>query len=220
MDNNKKITITINDREYKIDPGQTIMQAADEGGFRIPRLCYHPRLSIEGACRVCIVEVEGMRNLVRLVLLSRSTRGWSCTRTRPRSAQSAATSSSCCSTTTPRTATPASATATASCSAWPTPWASASGYFDGRAEALREGLSGAAVIRDPDKCILCGRCVRMCGEVQEVAALGQVDRGLQHRRHAGVRRARSPTASASAAGSASTSARPPRSSRRTTPGLF
>ncbi|MBD3176419.1 MAG: ferredoxin, partial [Armatimonadia bacterium] len=34
------------------------------------------------------------------------------------------------------------------------------------------------VMRDPDKCILCGRCVRVCGEIQEVAALGQVHRGF------------------------------------------
>ena len=64
MDNNKKITITINDKQYKVDSGQTIMQAADTCGYRIPRLCYHPKLSIEGACRVCIVQVEGMKNFV------------------------------------------------------------------------------------------------------------------------------------------------------------
>ena len=60
----EKIKITINDREYEVRPNQTIMQAADSVGFRLPRLCYHPKLSIEGACRVCIVEVEGMRNFV------------------------------------------------------------------------------------------------------------------------------------------------------------
>ena len=61
---NSKITIAINDQEYKVDPGQTIMQAADKCGYRIPRLCYHPKRSIEGACRVCIVQVEGIRNYV------------------------------------------------------------------------------------------------------------------------------------------------------------
>src|SRR4030042_636072 len=60
----KQITITINDRQYKVDSGQTIMQAADKCGYRIPRLCYHPKLSVEGACRVCIVQVEAMKNFV------------------------------------------------------------------------------------------------------------------------------------------------------------
>ncbi len=58
------ITIYIDDKPYQVEPDQTIMQAADHVGFRIPRLCYHPKLSIEGACRVCIVEVEGMKNYV------------------------------------------------------------------------------------------------------------------------------------------------------------
>ena len=60
----KLITITINGKSYQVEPNQTIMQAADKLGFHIPRLCYHPKLSIEGACRVCIVEVEGMKNYV------------------------------------------------------------------------------------------------------------------------------------------------------------
>ena len=48
----KPIKIHINGKPYTIESGQTIMQAADKLGFKIPRLCYHPKLSIEGACRV------------------------------------------------------------------------------------------------------------------------------------------------------------------------
>src|ERR1035437_3763605 len=60
----KTISIYMNEKVHQVQPGQTIMQAADLLGYHIPRLCYHPRLSIEGSCRVCIVEVEGMRNYV------------------------------------------------------------------------------------------------------------------------------------------------------------
>ena len=74
MDNTKKITITINDKQYKVDPGQTIMQAADKCGYHIPRLCYHPKLSIEGACRVCIVAGRRDEELRGLVLLPRGRR--------------------------------------------------------------------------------------------------------------------------------------------------
>ena len=62
MENQIKIHVDKND--YTISGGQTIMHALDSLGFRVPRLCYHPKLSIEGACRVCIVEVEGVRNYV------------------------------------------------------------------------------------------------------------------------------------------------------------
>ena len=45
MDNTKKIAITINDREYKVDSGQTIMQAADKCGYHIPLACVITRSS-------------------------------------------------------------------------------------------------------------------------------------------------------------------------------
>ena len=58
------VTLTIDGVAVTVPKGATIMQAADTVGIRIPRLCYHPRLSIEGACRVCVVDVQGARNLV------------------------------------------------------------------------------------------------------------------------------------------------------------
>ena len=57
------VTRTIDGVTVTVPEGATIMEAADKAGIHIPRLCYHPELSIAGACRVCIVEVEGMRNL-------------------------------------------------------------------------------------------------------------------------------------------------------------
>ena len=56
-------TLTIDGREATAEPGMTVMQAADRAGLRIPRLCYHPELEPFAGCRVCVVEVEGMRTL-------------------------------------------------------------------------------------------------------------------------------------------------------------
>ena len=50
----KLINISVDNKPYSIEEGQSIMQALDSLGFHIPRLCYHPKLSIEGACRVCV----------------------------------------------------------------------------------------------------------------------------------------------------------------------
>ena len=45
--------------------GATIMEAAEKSlGIKIPRLCYHPKLSMQGSCRVCIVEVKGVNGYV------------------------------------------------------------------------------------------------------------------------------------------------------------
>jgi NADH-quinone oxidoreductase subunit G len=58
------ITITINDRHYQVDENQTIIQAAVKHNIEIPYFCWHPKLSVSGNCRMCLVEVEQMPKLV------------------------------------------------------------------------------------------------------------------------------------------------------------
>ncbi len=173
-----KIKIYINNKEYEVAADQTIMQAADSLGFRIPRLCYHPKLSIEGACRVCIVEVEGVRNfvascafpiadgmrihtntaelrrarrdIVELLLDNHPLDCHTCERD-------------------------------GNCELQRLAYAMGirKRHFEGERKNYEEDLSSHSVIRNPDKCILCGRCVRMCSEVQKVNCLAQAHRGFQ-----------------------------------------
>ncbi|MCK7512815.1 MAG: 2Fe-2S iron-sulfur cluster-binding protein [Desulfobacterales bacterium] len=49
--------MNIDGREAKGKRGQTILEVANEHGIYIPTLCYHPKISKTGACRVCIVRV-------------------------------------------------------------------------------------------------------------------------------------------------------------------
>jgi len=60
----EKITITMNGRQVSARDGMTILEAAQENGIDIPTLCYSPELTPIGACRVCVVEVEGSKALV------------------------------------------------------------------------------------------------------------------------------------------------------------
>lgn len=53
------ITLTINDSEVSVEPGTTIISAAEKAGIVIPHYCWHPALSIAGSCRLCLVEIEG-----------------------------------------------------------------------------------------------------------------------------------------------------------------
>jgi formate dehydrogenase alpha subunit len=57
------ITLTINDQEVKAKKGRTVLEAALEAGIYIPTLCHHPSLPPYGSCRMCLVEIEGMRGL-------------------------------------------------------------------------------------------------------------------------------------------------------------
>ncbi len=58
------ITVKINGRPYQAESGQTILEVARQHEIDIPTLCYHPKLSIVGACRMCVVEVTGGRGLM------------------------------------------------------------------------------------------------------------------------------------------------------------
>ncbi len=57
-------TLTIDDQQVTVDPGTTILEAARKLGIFIPHYCYHPRLTIVDACRMCLVEVKGAPKLV------------------------------------------------------------------------------------------------------------------------------------------------------------
>ena len=59
-----KITITLDGSQVSGRQGMTILEVAQENGVDIPTLCYHQKLSPIGACRICVVEVEGSRTLV------------------------------------------------------------------------------------------------------------------------------------------------------------
>ncbi len=173
-----EITIYINNNPYKVEDGQTIMQCADKLGFHIPRLCYHPQLSIEGACRVCIVEVEGMRNyaasctfpvkdgmrihtntkelrtarrdIVELILDNHPEDCHICERD-------------------------------GNCELQRLAYAIGirHRHFEGEKKHYEKDLSSHSVVRDPNKCILCGRCIRICSEIQKVNALRYAHRGFK-----------------------------------------
>ncbi|MFZ5897686.1 MAG: 2Fe-2S iron-sulfur cluster-binding protein, partial [Bacillota bacterium] len=58
------ITLTIDGRETTVAPGTTIIEAAAGLGIHIPHLCYCPGLKSTGSCRLCVVEIEGLRSPV------------------------------------------------------------------------------------------------------------------------------------------------------------
>jgi iron-only hydrogenase group A len=172
------ITIHINNKPYQVKAGQTIMQAADSLGFHIPRLCYHPKLSIEGACRVCIVEVEGAKNYVascsypisegmRVNISSEEIR-----RARrdivellldnhPQDCHTCERDGNC------------------ELQRLASTMGIRHRHFEGEKKNYEKDISSISVIRDPNKCILCGRCVRICSEIQKVNNLGFAHRGFK-----------------------------------------
>ena len=59
----KMVNLSIDGKEVEVSAGTTVLNAAEQAGIHIPRLCYEPDLSPWGACRLCVVEIQGLRNL-------------------------------------------------------------------------------------------------------------------------------------------------------------
>ncbi len=57
------VTVTIDDKKVEVPEGSTVLNAARKAGVEIPTLCDHPQLTPYGGCRMCLVEVEGARTL-------------------------------------------------------------------------------------------------------------------------------------------------------------
>lgn len=58
------VNLTINNKKIQVPEGTTILAAAAQAGIKIPTLCYLKEINEIGACRVCVVEVEGKETLV------------------------------------------------------------------------------------------------------------------------------------------------------------
>ena len=56
--------INIDGKSIEFKQGQTIIEAARDNGIEIPHFCWHPKLSVSGNCRICLVEVEKIPKLV------------------------------------------------------------------------------------------------------------------------------------------------------------
>ncbi len=57
------VNLSVNGRKIQTESGKTILQVAEDAGIHIPVLCHHPALPPEGACRICLVEIEKQRAL-------------------------------------------------------------------------------------------------------------------------------------------------------------
>ncbi|MBM3475645.1 MAG: 2Fe-2S iron-sulfur cluster binding domain-containing protein [Armatimonadetes bacterium] len=169
-------TITVNGQEVQASQGMTVLEAAQQAGIHIPTLCYHPDLPPMGACRVCLVEIQGervlqpscsfpvragmivethsptvrkaRRTVVELLLSDHPSDCVVCDRNRNCELQSLA---------------------------------EELGIREVRVRVEPRGLevdaTSLSVVRDPDKCILCRRCLQTCDLIQSVSGLRLKGRG-------------------------------------------
>lgn len=175
------IELTIDNKRIKVEPGTTILKAARQAGIEIPTLCHFEMcdMGIEnkpGGCRICVVEVEGRRNLAPscvteaqngMVINTHNIRVLNARKTvleliisdHPFDCLVCAKSGQC------------------ELQHLAAQFGIRSMPYGGEQSRYRKD-SSPSIIRDVDKCILCRRCEMVCNEVQTVGALSAVNRGF------------------------------------------
>ena len=164
------VKINIDGQDVKVQAGKSVLEAALDAGIYIPHLCHHPDLSPIGACRLCIVEIEGVAGIT----------------------------TSCM---TPVSDGMTVKTKTEEIDQWrrlamelilaghPQDCESCNKYLNCEVQSLKQYLisdelsvrsrtkllpinkSNPLFLLEPDKCVVCGRCVRACHELRGVGVL-------------------------------------------------
>ncbi|MBI2858226.1 MAG: molybdopterin-dependent oxidoreductase [Chloroflexi bacterium] len=171
------ITITLDDREVSGYPGMTVLELARESGISIPTLCHHAQLTPGGACRVCLVEdkqsgrlmascvtpiapgmvisthsprvIEHRKTIVKLMLASHPDSCLVCDKGNRCELRQIASEMGIAS----------------------------AGFQRIMSPATIDELN-PFIARDPSKCIVCGKCIRVCQELVVVGAIDYFRRGF------------------------------------------
>ncbi len=178
MSQENMVTLTIDGNEVTVPDGTTIMEAAESQlGIRIPRLCHHPGLSMQGSCRVCIVEVKGVPFYMASCSV-KATQGMEVQTNSPVIRQARRDIVELLLDNHPRAC--LTCERDGNCELQNVAYATGvrERLFAGERKRFPLELGNVAVNRNPEKCILCGRCVRTCAEVQGVSNLCQQGRGF------------------------------------------
>jgi iron-only hydrogenase group A len=169
--------ITINNINIETGNGKTILQAASEAGISIPTLCNMEGFAPSGACRLCVVELEG-RGLVPSCSLPVS-EGMHIQTHSPRALRARKTIVELLLANHPDSCNYCARNSNCQLQSLAHSLGVRQRVYIGTKEKRKIDASSPSITRDPEKCILCGRCVRICEEVQGVSAIDFVRRGAK-----------------------------------------
>jgi NADH-quinone oxidoreductase subunit G len=168
-------TITIDNQVVEIHGEPNLLTLIRKVGIDLPTFCYNSELSIYGACRMCVVEVEG-----RGIVASCSTPptpGQRILTNSPRVQRVRKTVLELLLANHNRDCTTCEKSGKCKLQDLAQRYGVRNVRFGERDRKLPLDTSSPSLVRDPNKCILCGDCVRMCSEVQGIGVLNFANRG-------------------------------------------
>jgi len=168
--------IEVNNKEIKARKGETILEALQRNGITVPTLCHMEGFSPTGACRICVVEVEGKNALIPAC--SYPVEEWMKIKTHsPRVIKARRTIVEMLLSNHPDDCLYCERDGNCELQDLAIGLNVRERRFAGKKTVHKKDLSSPGMVRNPSKCILCGRCARVCEEKMVVSAIDFIGRG-------------------------------------------
>lgn len=171
--------ITVNHQPIEVDEGMTIWQACNSIGINIPSLCYFKDISANASCGVCVVEVKGVQTLLRSCI-TEVTEGMEIITDSPRVREARKVNVELLLANHPEDC--LQCDRNLNCELQQLAFnlgIHEKRFVRTRKEHVNKDETSLSLVRDPEKCILCGRCVAVCEQIQSVKAIDFSGRGLK-----------------------------------------
>jgi iron-only hydrogenase group A len=171
-------TIQVNNKKIKAEKGETILSALNRNGIIIPTLCRMKDFTPTGACRMCVVEVEGRDRLV--TACSQPVEEWMIIKTHsPRVIRARKTIVELLLANHPDDCLYCDKNLNCELQRLSEELNIRERRIRGNKIKLRLDQSSPAIVRELSKCILCGRCIRVCEETVTATSLDFINKGQQ-----------------------------------------
>ena len=172
------VSLTIDNIKVEVPENTSVLEAARKANIKIPTLCYLKGINAIGACRICLVEIEGNRALQAACVLP-VTEGMVVKTNSPKVLKARRLSLELLLSNHDREC--LSCPRNKNCELQTlSERFQVEGYeYEGERHHLPIDELSPSVVRNPNKCVLCKRCVAVCHNVQKIGAIGAVNRGFK-----------------------------------------